>query len=259
MTKPLHAGRAAESGVFAADLAAAGFTAAMDILEARRGFFRAAGGGYDESAIHAKLGNPWTFASPGVSIKPFPSGSLTHPAMSAFLDLILAEDLRPKEVERISVGTNRHMPNALIHHRPTNELQAKFSMEFCMAILLLERRAGLAQFVDDVVCRRDVQDMIERVDFGVDPEAEAAGYNNMTSVISVELRDGRRLTTRASFGRGSPQNPMGGDELIGKFVGCLEWAGGFEPDRAAEIVLQVLAVDKQPSVRELLTQFASTR
>ena len=40
------------------------------------------------------------------------------------------------------------MPNALIHHRPTTELQAKFSMEFCLAILLLERKAGLAEFAD---------------------------------------------------------------------------------------------------------------
>ena len=54
------------------------------------------------------------------------------------------------------------MPNALIHHRPTNELQAKFSMEFCMAILLLERKAGLAEFTDEVVNRRDVRRMIEK-------------------------------------------------------------------------------------------------
>ena len=45
------------------------------------------------------------------------------------------------------------MPNALIHHRPKNELEAKFSMEFCVAILLLERKAGLAQFTDETVNR----------------------------------------------------------------------------------------------------------
>ena len=51
-------------------------------LEADRGFFRAAGGGYSADMIDGKLGNPWTFAFPGVSIKPHPSGSLTHPGMS---------------------------------------------------------------------------------------------------------------------------------------------------------------------------------
>src|SRR5437016_4357422 len=79
MTKPFHAGHAAENGIFAADLAALGWTAAKQILEAQRGFFHAYGGTYEPSFIQNKLGNPWTFASPGVSIKPFPSGSLTHP------------------------------------------------------------------------------------------------------------------------------------------------------------------------------------
>jgi len=55
---------------------------------------------------------------------------------------------RPAQVVKVKVGTNRNMPNALIHHRPANELQAKFSMEFCMAILLIERKGGLAQFTD---------------------------------------------------------------------------------------------------------------
>jgi 2-methylcitrate dehydratase PrpD len=247
MTKPFHAGRAAESGVFAAELAAQGFTAAPDALEARRGFFSAAGGGYAVDAIHGALGAPWTFGSPGVSIKPHPSGSLTHPGMSAFLELVRNEDVRPDDVARITVGTNRHMPNALIHHRPTTELQAKFSMEFCMTILLVERKAGLAEFTDEVVNRDDIRSMIERVDFVVDPEAEAAGYNNMTTNITVLLKNGQELHTAAAFGRGSPQNPMPDEELIDKFAGCLDW-GGLDAARAPEIADLVLGLEKQSDV-----------
>src|SRR6267143_575627 len=118
MTKPFHAGRAAESGVVAAELAALGFTASPNGLEADRGFFRAAGGGYSAEMIDGKLGTPWTFAFPGVSIKPHPSGSLTHPGMAVMLDLVRRHDLRPARVKRVTVGTNHNMPNALIHHRP---------------------------------------------------------------------------------------------------------------------------------------------
>jgi 2-methylcitrate dehydratase PrpD len=250
MTKPFHAGRAAESGVFAAELAGLGFTAAENILEAKRGFFEAAGGGYDAASIADKLGNPWTFASPGISIKPYPSGSLTHPGMGAFAELVMRYDLRPEQVTRIVVGTNRHMPNALIHHRPRTELQAKFSMEFCLAILLIERKARLAQFTDEVVTREDVQAMIGRIQFGVDPEAEAAGYNTMTTIIRVELTDGRTLETRAAFGKGSPQNPMTDDELIDKFLDCLEW-GGIDPQRGKVIAQRVLNLEKESSVRAL--------
>src|SRR6202043_1653470 len=106
MTKPFHAGHAAENGTVAVDLAALGWTAAPDILEGALGFFQAAGGGFDPGSIVNKLGSPWTFASPGVSIKPFPSGSLTHPAMTAFLDLKQAHDLRAEDVAEVSVGTN---------------------------------------------------------------------------------------------------------------------------------------------------------
>ena len=175
MTKPFHAGRACENGVVAAEIAALGFTASPNGLEADRGFFRAAGGGFDPGAIEGKLGNPWTFHFPGVSIKPHPSGSLTHPGMAVMMELIRKHDIKPQQVRRVAVGTNHNMPNALIHHRPKNELQAKFSMEFCMAILLLERKGGLEQFTDEVVNRADVQAMIQKVDFAVHPEAEAAG------------------------------------------------------------------------------------
>ena len=250
MTKPFHPGRSAESGIVAVEFAALGWTATPSVLEAGRGFFKAAGGGYDSSAIQGKLGNPWTFAFPGVSIKPHPSGSLTHPGMGLMLALVRDNDIQPAQVAKVKVGTNRHMPNALIHHRPTNELQAKFSMEFCMAILLLESKAGLAEFTDEVVNRRDVRRMIEKVEFGVHPTAEAAGYEKMTTLIDIELTDGRTVSGRADFGKGSPANPMSDEELADKFRGCAEW-GGLPKPNAEKVVNLVFALEKVKSVREL--------
>src|ERR1700730_11595677 len=151
MTKPFHAGHAAENGTVAVDLAALGWTAAPDILEGALGFLQAAGGGFDPGSIVNRLGKPWTFASPGISIKPFPSGSLTHPAMGAMIRLIRENNILPAQVEKIDVGGNHSMTTTLLHHHPTTGLQGKFSMEFCVAILTLERKAGLAQFQDAVV------------------------------------------------------------------------------------------------------------
>jgi 2-methylcitrate dehydratase PrpD len=250
MTKPFHAGRASESGVVAADFAGRGWTATDIILEAPRGFFRAAGGGYDEAAIRGKLGAPWTFASPGISIKPHPSGSLTHPGMTEMRTLIAKHDIRPGDVVAVKVGTNQNMPNALIHHRPTNELQAKFSMEFCMAILLLERKAGLAEFNDETVNRADVKAMIEKIDFGVHPEAEAAGYDKMTTIIEIALKDGRRIEGRADFGKGSPANPMSFDEVAEKFLDCAAFAG-HPADRARAVVDRVRDLENVAEMGEV--------
>ena len=251
MTKPFHAGRAAESGVVAAELAALGFTASPNGLEGERGFFRAAGGGYSVEMIDGKLGNPWTFAFPGVSIKPHPSGSLTHPGMAVMLDLIQRHDLRPKRVKRVSVGTNHNMPNALIHHRPRTELQAKFSMEFCMAILLLEREAGLAQFTDEVVNRLDVQALVQKIDFGVHPDAEAAGFDKMTTILEVEVDDGTVLKGSADFGKGSPVNPMSDAELSDKFRQCAAW-GGLNREQTQNVLDLAWRIETIDAIDELM-------
>jgi 2-methylcitrate dehydratase PrpD len=224
MMKPFQAGHATESGVVAADLAALGWTGAEQILEAERGFFHAYGGSYDPSVITDRLGKPWTFQNPGVSIKPFPSGSLTHPGMTELLRLIRTNSIRGADVVQVEVGTNHNMLNTLIHHRPTTGLQAKFSMEFCMAILLLDGMADQTKFTDAVVNRPEVQDMITRVRFYTDPEAETAGYDKMTTILKITLQDGRIITGRADFGKGSPTNPMSYDEVAEKFLGCAAFA-----------------------------------
>jgi 2-methylcitrate dehydratase PrpD len=116
------------------------------------------------------------------------------------------------------------MTTTLLHHHPTTGLQGKFSMEFCVAILTLERKAGLAQFQDAVVGRPEVQEMIKRVNFYVDPEAEAAGFDKMTSIIKIHLKDGKVINGRAEFAKGSPANPMSYDEVADKFRGCADFA-----------------------------------
>jgi len=224
MTKPFHAGRAAENGTVAADLAALGWTAADNILEAPLGFFQAAGGGFDPHAIVDRLGKPWTLSSPGVSIKPHPSGSLSHPAMGELLRLLNDNHIKAADVVKVDLGANHAMTTSLLHHRPTTGLQGKFSMEYCLSILILDRKAGLVEYQDAVVQRADVQDMVKRVNFYIDPEAERAGLDKMTSILKIQLKDGRVVSGRAEFAKGSPANPMTYDEVADKFRGCAEFA-----------------------------------
>ena len=238
MTKPFTAGHAAENGIVAADLASIGWTASEEILEAKEGWFSAAGGGFDPQAIMNRLGKPWTFANPGVSIKPFPSGSLTHPAMGEMLRLAREHNIQAENVDKVDIGGNSGTMAALIHHRPENSLQAKFSMEFCMAILLQDRKAGLTEFTDAVVRRADVQQLLRRVNFYVDPEAEKAGLNKMTSIIKIRMKDGMTISGRAEFAKGHPANPMSYEEEADKFRGCAEFAKW--PSAKTEAVIQMV-------------------
>jgi 2-methylcitrate dehydratase PrpD len=258
MTKPFQAGHAAESGLVSAELVALGWTAAGQILEADRGFFHAFGGSYDPAAIMDRLGKPWTFTSPGISLKPYPSGSLTHPVMTELARMIEANKIQAAQVEKIDVGANHNMTTTLLHHQPKTGLEAKFSMEFCLAILLLEHKAGLKEFSDKVVQRADVQEMIRRVNFYVDPEAESAGYDKMTSLLKIHLKDGRVIAGRADFGKGSPANPMTFEEAAEKFRGCAEYADWPE-DKTEKIIAFVRGLNSASDVRALSPLLSAER
>jgi 2-methylcitrate dehydratase PrpD len=250
MTKPFQAARAAESGTVAVDLAATGWTAANDILEAPLGFFQAEGGGFDPGSIVGRLGKPWTFANPGVSIKPHPSGSLSHPAMGEMLRLIHDNNIKAADVAKVDVGGNHSMTTSLLHHHPMTGLEGKFSMEFCISILLLDGKAGLPQFTDAVVQRPDVQAMIRRVNFYVDPVAEAAGFDKMTSIIKITMKDGRVIHGRAEFAKGSPSNPMSFEEVADKFRGCAEFAK-WPKEKTEAAITFITSIDAAPDVSKL--------
>src|SRR6266481_2224843 len=256
MTKPFQAGHAAENGTVAVDLAALGWTAAVDILEAPLGFFQAEGGGFDPDAIVGRFGKPWTLASPGVSIKPHPSGSLSHPAMGEMLRLIHENDIKPGDVEKVDLGANHAMLTSLLHHRPTTGLQGKFSMEYCMSILLLDRKAGLVEFQDKVVQRLDVQEMIKRVNFYIDPVAENAGLDKMTSILRIHLKNGKVLSGRAEFAKGSPSNPMSYDEVADKFKGCADFVK-WPAAKTQSIIQSVKSLETVADVSKLAAALTS--
>jgi len=119
-----------------------------------------------------------------------------------------------------------------------------------MAILLLERKAGLEEFTDAVVNRPDVQAMIQKIEFGMHPEAEAAGFDKMTTIIEVELDDGTKVRGAADFGKGSPANPMSDDELADKFRGCARW-GGLDRDTTERVLDLAWRIDELDDLRDL--------
>jgi 2-methylcitrate dehydratase PrpD len=237
MTKPFHAGRAAENGLLAITLARRGWTAATNILEAKRGFYNAAAGGYDISKLEGKLGNPYFFVEPGISIKPYPSGSLSHPAQDVLLELVNEHDIHPDQVERIDVGVNSNVPNALIYSRPKTALEGKFSLQFQMSIGVLDRKASIAQFKDARVQEPATQAMMERVHVYVDPEIEAMGYNEMRMKVDIKLKDGKTYSGRADMAKGHPKKPMSRDDLKEKFMDC---ATLVMPRERAESALETL-------------------
>jgi 2-methylcitrate dehydratase PrpD len=257
MTKAFHAGHAAENGSVAADLASLGFTAAGDVLETPLGFFQAGGGGFDPAAIVNRLGRPWMFASPGDLIKRFPCGTIQQPVMDATLRVIVQHAIKVADVERVEVAGNQSNVNTLFRHRPTTGLEAKFSMEFAVAILLVDGKAGLGQFTDTSVKRAQVQEMISRVNFHADPEFDRLGKEGgfqavleEPMIIRIHMKDGRVVTTRTEPAKGSPKNPMTYDEVADKFRTNAEFAK-WSAAKTESIIKLVSSLEQAPTLASL--------
>ena len=172
--------------------------------------------------------------------------------MTKILELILEHDVTPDQVDKIRVRTRDGVLRTLAYHRPKRALEAKFSLEFCLATLLLERSLGLTH-IDDVFVRRpEVQDLIGRTEYTPIPEAEArdGDYTLVTSFVEMALKDGRRLGGRIDYGKGSKANPMSDDEVAEKFRLCARYARW--PDDKAEGIVEVARrLEELPDVRQL--------
>jgi 2-methylcitrate dehydratase PrpD len=255
MTKPLHAGRAAENGIVAAELASRGFTAGDDALDGEWGFFQVLGGGADVTRVITTLGKPFSIVDPGVSFKPYPCGSLGHPTMDAMLKLVKEHDVKPEQIERVRVRAGSNILNPLRYTTAKTELEAKFCLPFMMSAIALRRRAGIREFTDEFVSSAPVQAMMARVETTFDPEIEARGFDKMRSVVEVSLKDGRRFVQPSDERyRGGPERPFTRAELHDKFADC---AGLFLPaDRIRQALELIESLERIKNVRELTQAMA---
>jgi 2-methylcitrate dehydratase PrpD len=111
-------------------------------------------------------------------------------------------------------------------------------------------KAGLTEFNDEVVRRPEVQAMIQRIKFGVNAEAEKAGYDKMTSILTIHMKDGRSVSGRADFAKGSPADPMSYDDVAAKFEDCAKFAK-WPSAKANQIIAHVRKLEDLPDVRTL--------
>jgi 2-methylcitrate dehydratase PrpD len=255
MTKPLHVGRASENGVTAALLAARGFTADPASLDGTWGFFQVMGEGLSEEKLPQGFGETLTIVEPGISIKPYPSGILTHQSMDAMLALVLKHDLKPEQVERIRFFAGKNILEPIRYPLAQNHLQAKFSMPALLSMIALCRRASHHEFSDDFVAGTAMQDMQKRTEVLGDPEIDARGYDKIRSRIEVVTKDGRTLVEWADERyRGGPDNPISDADLEAKFRMCAE---GAISDTAQDRLLELAwGVDALPRIETLVEQLA---
>lgn len=252
MTKSLHAGRAAQSGVIAARLAASGFTGSPDVLEHRTGFMRAhsVSGKPDLERSDWKLGETWRMLREGINVKRYPICYATHRPIDAMLALVEANALTPGDVSEIMVHMGTTARLMLRNHNPKTGLEAKFSLEFAMASALVAGRVGLAELTDDFVARADVVETMKKVTCTTTDETMASMPFAPADTVSVRLANGSVIAhDPVAHARGSWDNPLSRAELRAKFEDCC--AGRLPADRIAAAFDQLIDLKDVAALRDI--------
>ena len=249
MTKSLHAGRAASNGVIACILAKRGFTADRNSLDGKWGFMSVLGNGCDPDKILGKMGKPYTLIYPGASVKMYPCGSLAQPSMDLVLEMVLEEDLRPEDVHEVRLRAGPNILEPLRYERPVDEFQAKFSLQFGLACILVKRRAGLWEYTTEVLNSPEIRRTMEKVKTILDPEVAKMGTDKMRSIVEVELRNGRVLRRLADTARGTPEKPLKDSELDDKFRQCASFV--LDEKRMGQVLNAARNLDRISDIRQL--------
>jgi 2-methylcitrate dehydratase PrpD len=251
MTKAMHAGLAAKAGVMAACLARSGVTAGLETLDGPTGMNRLmVGPDYEalrDGLTHVEhgqtlrfeteaIGEPLLILENGFRVKRFPICGSAHRALDGLLALREEYGLTADMVEAVHVRAPvTHLAN-LMYADPTDPLQAKFSLEYGLAVALLTGDCRLSDFDDEAAVMRPavraIYPLIHR-----HPVDKAEG--EFPTEVEMGLKDGRTVTTQIAMPMGSIAAPFGMAQYWGKYEGCV---AGVMSDAAAAALRQALEV-----------------
>ncbi len=256
MTKPLHAGQAARNGVVAALLAEKSFTANQSSLEAGKGMSEIFGFGEAVSGpgIGKILGQPFHFLSPGVSLKRFPTCTSTHLCLEALLALGASNRLVADQIEKIECAI--HQLDFQVLLRPdgirTAE-QARFSLEYAIAVAVLDGDVSLRHFGEAVIQSAEIQRLMRKVHVFVPPELRSLeSRRSRFGLVTITLSDGSVIAHRATQIRGQPPLFLTEEEVDKKFYDCVVPVLGGA--KAEDLLKTLRRIETVSNVREIFSR-----
>ncbi|OZI19765.1 hypothetical protein CAL26_19510 [Bordetella genomosp. 9] len=250
MVKRLHAGRAAQSGVYAAYLAQRGFTGIENILEADYGgFLSSFSTAPRNERLTEGLGTQWEAGE--VGFKMYPNVTSMHAALDAYRDLQAAHGLRPDDIERIEVGCG-HMTYVHVAwpYRPVSVTAAQMNLFYGLSVLALRGSLTVDDYDDTRIGDPAVMAFMQRIHPFEDERIENKGPAfRHAATVRVLTRSGDVLSREVWNRRGSPENAVSPGEVEEKFFANV--AGRMPAQSAQRIVKLVNALDTLPAIDEL--------
>ena len=267
MGKAFHVGHGVRCGIFAAVLASGGFQVDPDILEgvedgvAGHERFGMADtfngiGNYDLARMERGLGREWELAANTTVVRFHPGATGPGAAIDGMIDLAQRHDLKAEQVERIELECTPQVMAIGSYTYATDGHKARFCLPYSMAVALIDRKAGLAQYTDERVRRPDVQALMRKVHVSVPDDfshhrgqwGEGVNWGEMR--LMVLLKDGRKLSVARSHARGWPEQPATWSDIEKKYRECC--AGILSRQQIDESIAVIKTIDTLPNVHPLV-------
>ena len=251
-TKPLHPGWAAQAGIQAARLAKRGVTGPRTVLEGRFGLYSAFVGNpkHGLDAQLSDLGVRWE--TPNVAFKPYPACHFSHASIDAVREIIGARQLRAEDVAQVVASVPADAVAFVLEPtasklRPRTPYEAKFSLQFSIAALLVDGAVGVDTFTERRIGDPALLEVARKVSYEVKPYATyPAAFPGGARITTV---DGKVYEADLPHQRGSSGNPMQDQDIRRKFRANAKLALG--DDGAQRLESALIALDLDTVVAEL--------
>jgi 2-methylcitrate dehydratase PrpD len=214
MSKPLHAGHAAEAGVTAALAAREGVIGSLDVMEGEAGYGRAMGDGPDWEKALATLGREFHITR--MTFKNHACCGHTFAAIDGALELKKRMNLRAGEIDRIQVGTYRAGVEVAHYENPVTPAEARFSLKYVVATALTHGSVRLAAFHQERISDPATRALMQKMSVSLDPELDATFPRQRAARVTIEA-GGRREAWLQPTRKGDPDAPLSDAELEDKF------------------------------------------
>lgn len=250
MSKPMHAGHAAEAGILAAAGAREGLTGSLDVIEGEAGFGRAMSDGPDWDKAVETLGREFHITQ--MTFKNHACCGHTFAAIDGAQEVQRKLGVKPADIARVKVGSYRAAKEVSGYEDPRTPAEARFSLKYVVANALVHGSVRLAAFGTERMNDPLTRELMKKIDVEIDPELDASFPGQRAARVSIETRDGRKADYLQPARKGDPELPLTDRDLEDKY---LELAGPVLGDAAARaLVARLWRLEEIGSVNELSSE-----
>src|SRR3954470_952542 len=210
---------ATQSGVFAALLAEKGYSGPEHVIDGKEGLTHCFGPEWKLNLLTDGLGESWRITQCGMKF--FPTEALTHTPISAVLDLVKKNDLRPDDVEKIQIRSLARAADILSDpskYDPRTKETADHSLPYVIAAALVDRQVTPVQFMMEKIMDPSIRAQLKKVEVVADPEIEKVFPALQRVIVNITTTDGRTLTKQLDYPKGDPRNPLSDQEIEEKYA-----------------------------------------